>query len=479
MTKARILVADDEHSIRLVLGRALEGAGHDVESFAEGRTALEAIRRGGFDLAIVDIRMPDLSGLEVLSESRRVQPDLPFIVITAESTMANAIEAMKRGAFDYLTKPIDLDELRLLVERALEIRRLTRLVENLKGEVRPRYTPGEGLVGRTPAMQDIYKTIGRVATTEATVLIEGESGTGKELIARALHFHSGRSGSFVPVNCSAIPRELLESELFGHERGAFTGAVERRIGRFELAAGGTLFLDEIGDLPVDLQAKLLRVLQEKEFTRVGGREVQRAEVRIVAATNRDLASLVRAGRFREDLFFRLNVVPISVPPLRERRADIPELIRFFLEKVNREMGTAVAGLSPEAEEILRGHPWPGNVRELENALVRASVLASGRRSLTAEDFARATEGGPAALPDDTPLDEIIRRRLRDLISRESETSGRLHETVIGWIEKPLIELVLERTRGNQVRAAEMLGINRNTLRKRITELAIDLRKHDG
>ncbi|MGH7857901.1 MAG: sigma-54-dependent transcriptional regulator, partial [Candidatus Binatia bacterium] len=252
MSEARILIAEDEESIRFVLTRALESDGYRVECFAEGSPALESLRGGGFDLAIVDIRLPDVSGLDILSEIRGRQAiDVPFLMMTAESTMANAIEAMKRGAFDYVTKPFDIDEIKVLVARALEVSRLTRMVENLKEEVRPQYTPGEGIVGKTPSMQEIYKTIGRVAASDATVLVQGESGTGKELIARALHFHSGRSGAFVAINCTAIPRELLESELFGHERGAFTGAVERRIGKFEIADKGTLFLDEIAEMPLE------------------------------------------------------------------------------------------------------------------------------------------------------------------------------------------------------------------------------------
>jgi two-component system nitrogen regulation response regulator GlnG len=313
-----------------------------------------------------------------------------------------------------------------------------------------------------------------VAQSDATVLIQGESGTGKELIARALHFHSGRSGLFVAINCSAIPRELLESELFGHEKGAFTGAVERAVGKFEVADEGTLFLDEIADMPVDLQVKILRVLQEREFTRVGGRDPIRTDARIIAATNRNLEPLVRAGRFREDLYFRLKVVPIAVPPLRERRGDIPELVRHFVAKINREMKTAIGGLSPDAERELVEHPWRGNVRELENALVRACVLASGR-TLTAADFQLSREAAPAA--DLLPLDELIARKLRETIRSHGDTlPPELHAVAISWVEKPLLELVLEKTGGNQVRAAEILGINRNTLRKKITALGIALRK---
>jgi two-component system nitrogen regulation response regulator GlnG len=320
-------------------------------------------------------------------------------------------------------------------------------------------------------MQEVYKVIGRVAPTDATVLIEGETGTGKELVAKAIHYHSERSGPFVALNCSAIPNELLESELFGYERGAFTGAVERRIGKFETAASGTLFLDEIADMPLALQAKLLRVLQEREFTRVGGREALRADVRIVAASNQDLEAAVHGARFREDLFFRLNVVRIRVPPLRDRRGDIPELIEYFVDKVNRDLGTAIVGVSEEAREMLVRHAWPGNVRELENALLRAAVLARGR-TLVSEDFALAGQTR-AQSAEVLPLEEAVRRRLAEVRAADAgATPSDLHTTLIAAVERPLIEVVLERAGGNQVKAAEMLGINRNTLRSKMQQLRI-------
>jgi two-component system, NtrC family, nitrogen regulation response regulator GlnG len=477
MNESRIVIAEDEESIRFVLTRALEGRGYYVRAFAEGLPALAGLRAGSFDLAIVDIRLPDISGLDLLSRARDESLDIPFLVMTAESTMQNAIEAMKRGAFDYLTKPFDIEEVQLLVERALGVRRLSRMVENLKDEMRPQFTPGSGLVGKSPAMQEIYKTIGRVAESDASVLLQGESGTGKELIARALHFHSGRSGPFVAINCSAIPRDLLESELFGHERGAFTGAVERTLGKFEIAHEGTLFLDEISELPLDLQAKLLRVLQEREFMRVGGREPIRSDARIISATNRDLAERVRKGRFREDLYFRLNVVPIHIPPLRSRRSDIPELVRFFMQKINRDMKVNIHGLAPDAERLLVEHSWPGNVRELENALIRACVLAGGR-TLTATDFHFSADSGvPPTTAGDAALDEVVRRKLRDTLPAEAEALPKdLHATALSWVERPLLEFVLEKTGGNQLRAAEILGINRNTLRKKITTLGVSVKK---
>src|SRR5438552_715898 len=335
----------------------------------------------------------------------------------------------------------------------MELRRLTRDLERLRGELEQRH---DLVIGRTPAMQEVYKVIGRVAPTDATVLIQGETGTGKELIAKSIHQHSSRGGPFMALNCSAIPNELLESELFGYERGAFTGAVERRIGKFEAAAGGTLFLDEIADMPLALQTKLLRVLQEREFTRVGGREAIRADVRIIAATNQDLEAAVRAGRFREDLYFRLNVVRITVPPLRERRADVPELIEFFLGKVNRELGTALVGVSAEVRDLLLRHSWPGNVRELENALLRAAVLTGGR-TLVPEDFALAGQPRQPA-GDALPLEEAVRRRLAELLAADATAlPSDLHALLISAVERPLIEVVLERAGG--ARAAEAEGVH--------------------
>ncbi|TMB39959.1 MAG: sigma-54-dependent Fis family transcriptional regulator [Deltaproteobacteria bacterium] len=471
-TPGNILIADDEESIRWVLERACAKDGHTVHAVASGREALAALRERAYDVALIDIKMPDLSGLDVLTRAREDHVDTLFIIMTAQNTMANAIEATKRGAYDYLTKPFNLDEVELLVGRAMELRHLTRDLERLRGELEQR---NELVIGRTSAMQEVYKVIGRVAPTDATVLIQGETGTGKELLAKTIHHHSERRGPFVALNCPGIPTELLESELFGYERGAFTGAVERRIGKFEAAAGGTLLLDEIADMPLALQAKLLRVLQEREFTRVGGRDALRADVRIIAASNQDLEAAVRAGRFRDDLFFRLNVVRLTLPPLRDRRGDIPDLIQFFIDKFNRDLGTAIVGVSDDVRELLMRHTWPGNVRELENALLRAAVLARGR-TLVPEDFALAGQPRQSSA-EVLPLEEAVRHRLAELLERDAGVPvGELHATLISAVERPLIEIVLERSGGNQVKAAEMLGINRNTLRKKITELGIEVRR---
>ncbi|HVN41170.1 MAG TPA: sigma-54 dependent transcriptional regulator [Steroidobacteraceae bacterium] len=478
--RGTILVADDEDSVRWVLVKALEGAGHTVIQASGGRAALAALGEQTVDLAFVDLRMPDLDGLSVLTQARESGVMVPIVIVTAQNTMDNAIEAMKRGAYDYVAKPFNIDEVCAVASRALEMSRLSTDLHRLERELRGRFEVGVAIVGNSPAMQEIYKTVGRVANTDATVLIQGESGTGKELIAKVIHYHSTRwSGPFIAINCSAIPRELLESELFGHEKGAFTGATEQRPGKFELAQGGTVLLDEIADMPLELQAKMLRVLQEREVTRLGGREVVKVDCRILAATNQSLERAVKQQRFREDLFFRLNVVPIQVPPLRERRGDIAELITFFLTKINREMGTSITALSPEARDLLIRHNWPGNVRELENTLVRAAVLAAGP-TLMPRDLALAAQEPTPAMYGDMSLEEIVRLKLKEYFRQTGDVEpSDLYALIIERIERPLIELTLERTGGNQLQAAAILGINRNTLRKKIAALKITPRRAAG
>jgi two-component system nitrogen regulation response regulator GlnG len=463
-----ILVADDEESLRWVLAQTLEKRGHTVESVGDGVRALTALESGRFDVALLDIRMPGLAGLDVLQRARERGLDTLCIVMTAESTMANAIEATKRGAYDYLPKPFELDAVHLLVQRALTLRKLARDVARLRGELRQHQ---DALVGGAPAMQEIFKLIGRVAPTEATVLIEGETGTGKELVAKTIHAHSDRAGPFLALNCSAIPGELLESELFGHERGAFTGAVDRRPGKFEQASGGTLFLDEIGDLPLALQVKLLRVLQEREFTRLGGHTALATDVRIIAATNRDLEAATSRGEFREDLFFRLNVVRLRVPPLRDRRDDIPALVDFFTEKMRRQHGMTVLGVSEETSRLLTRAAWPGNVRQLENALLRAAVLAGGTRPLLADDFDLGSAAEPHASPP-ASLAAAVEQRVGELLDAGGARPRDVHAVLLAEVERPLLRTVLERTGGNQVKAADVLGINRNTLRKKLTDLDV-------
>ncbi|HET9062712.1 MAG TPA: sigma-54 dependent transcriptional regulator [Candidatus Binatia bacterium] len=473
-----ILVVDDEADVRTLISAALGEDGHDVVAMASGEEAVPTLSAGDYDVAFIDINLPGMSGFDLLEQHVAAGGRTAIIVITGRATVANAIEATRRGAYDYVTKPFDLDALRLLARQVLERQALQRKLSQAREKTRAEFTPGVEIVGQSAAMQEIYKRIGRVAGTQATVLVEGESGTGKELIAQALHAYSDRwQGPFVAVNCSAIPADLLESEMFGHERGAFTGATDRRIGKFEQAAGGTLFLDEIGELPLALQAKLLRVLQEKEFTRVGGHALVPTDCRIVTATNKQLEREAAAGRFREDLYFRLKVVVLDVPPLRDRREDIPLLVEFFVDRINALHKFDVRGVSPDALSMLATRAWPGNVRELENVLVRAAALAPNR-VLTAADFGVTADAGEPA--DDRPLDESIGIKVRQYIRSLGETLPRdLHTRVIALVERPLIEAVLERTGGNQLRAAEALGINRNTLRKRITDLGIDIPKERG
>jgi two-component system nitrogen regulation response regulator GlnG len=480
MEQGKILIAEDEESLRRVLKKALEDEGYWVHAVDNGRSAWDRMTEAGFDVALVDIRLPERDGLALLRQAREAGLETAIILMTAQNTMRNAIEAMKNGAFDYVTKPFDLEEILVLAKRALEQRRLSHDFRQLKEEVKKRFEPGFNIIGGSLAMQKVYKTIGQVVNTDATILIQGESGTGKELVAKTIHYNSARwNRPLVAVNCAAVPRDLLESELFGHEKGSFTGALERRIGKFELAEGGTLFLDEIGDIPLELQTKLLRVLQEREFTRVGGREDLKADARIVAATNQDLERAVREKRFREDLYFRLKVIPIVLPPLRERKGDLPLLIGYFVEKINREMGTQISGLSPEAMTLLQEHGWPGNVRELENTLIRAAVLSAGP-ILFPKDFTLQTQTAPSRPDyDSLSLEEVIYHKLEDYFQRTAGVEvDNLYSLLLERVERPLIELTLKKTRGNQIRAAEMLGINRNTLRKKIADLRISVKKDD-
>ncbi|GAB7026799.1 sigma-54-dependent transcriptional regulator [Geotalea toluenoxydans] len=479
MSINNILVADDEESMRWVLSKALKKKGFNVDLAKDGDEALRNIKMHSYDLAILDIKMPGLSGLELLDRVRELKSDLLVVIMTAEASMKNAVEAMKRGAYDYLTKPFDLDVIDAIVEKVNRAREMTTQVTLLKEELKDRYQLEKTIIGNSPAMREIYKTIGKVAPSDVTVLVQGESGTGKELIARAIHFNSKRLGKpFVALNCAAIPKELLESELFGFEKGAFTGAVERKLGKFEQANNGTIFLDEIGDMPFDLQSKILRVLQEKEVTRTGGSQIIPVDVRVVAATNQDLEEMVRKKQFREDLFYRLNVIPLHLVPLRERSEDIPLLVDYFLAKVCAELEVPVKTCSPDAIRLLTSYNWPGNVRELENTIKRAVIL-SVDPLLTAADFSslRVQKGAELVQSEDLSLEGIVDIKLRgSFTNMEKMESGDVYTMVLEQVERPLIRFVLEKTRGNQVRAADILGINRNTLRKKITELGIEVKK---
>ena len=476
MSIRRILVADDEESIRWVLSKALNKQGLTVDLAADGNEALSLARQKPYDLAVLDIKMRGSGGLDLLSRFQEERPEMLVVIMTAESSMKNAVEAMKRGAYDYITKPFDLDALDAIILKARKAAEVTDEVSRLKEEIKGHYQLERTIIGASRPMQEVYKVLGKVAPSDVTVLITGESGTGKELVARAIHFNSPRLGKpFLALNCAAIPRELLESELFGFEKGAFTGATERKAGKFEQANGGTLFLDEIGDMPLELQAKLLRVLQEKEITRTGGSTTIPVDVRIVAATNQDLQDKVRRKEFREDLFYRLNVVPIALPPLRERRDDIPLLVEFFLQRAHEELGGAARSCSEEARALLKRYDWPGNVRELENVIQRAALL-SPDQMLTPSDFPSLT-AGPARDEGECSLETLISNKLRSALAQmEVGELDNLYEMVLHQMERPLINIILEKTRGNQVRAAEVLGINRNTLRKKIQVLAIDVKR---
>ena len=462
----KILVIEDDQSMRWVLDKSLSREGYSVTSVPDGRSGISAAFEVAPDLVILDILMPDIDGLTVLRKIKESHPQLPVLIITAQNIMTHAVEAMRRGAYDYLPKPFDIAVLLERVDRGLA---QAEAVGSMK---EPESIPAEmeDMIGTSPLMEDLFKAMGRVAASDATVLVLGESGTGKELVARAIHRFSNRaSGPFIAVNASAIPSELLESVLFGHEKGAFTGATETRKGKFELAAGGTLFLDEIGDMPANLQAKILRVLENHEFERVGGQRSFSSDVRVISATHRELWEAVKEGDFREDLYYRLNVVSLRIPPLRERREDIPVLTGHFLRVFAEEEGSKPRIISDGAMSVLVKHVWPGNVRELLNTLKRASVLASDRVIHTS-DLGLSIEGSDKGIEEN--FDEFIRRWMHQIVEPWSTMEeGDLYEQVMSRVEKPLFELVMEAVKGNQVRAAKVLGINRNTLRER-------LRKYD-
>ncbi len=470
VAKVKIVVADDEESVRWTLKKALERSGYAVYTVSDGKAAVDTAERVSADLVLMDIKMPTLDGLEALSLMRDRHPEAMVIVMTAFGSLQAAVEAMKRGAYDYITKPFDFEELTLLVRRALEVQSLTRELSRLKAQLKDRQELDE-IVGTSPEMQGVFKLVGQVADSDATVLVEGESGTGKELIARAIHKNSPRhDGPFVTVNCAAIPKDLLESELFGHEKGAFTGALTTRRGKFELADGGTIFLDEIGEMDPALQTKILRIFEERRFERLGGEVPITTNVRIVAATNRDLQALVARGLFREDLFYRLNVVTIMLPPLRGRREDIPVLITHFLQLYARDDGKDI---SPEAIKCLLRYHWPGNVRELENVIKRACLLSRTRLILPEhlpESLQAATR--PAGAEDVATPGGLTREVRAELRRVGDDKEGQLYEHVLALVERPLLQAALERAGGNQLKAAQLLGINRNTLRKRMKELGI-------
>ena len=463
----RILVVDDDLSLCHFLTKALAQRGYQTLAFHTGGEALGAIRGQEMDLVLLDNKLPDRNGLEILREVKEDRPKVPVIVMTAFGTTETAIEAMRLGAFDYILKPFELDEVLDLVGKGLEAHKLMSRAVAIPelSEVREDSDP---IIGKSRVMQEVYKLIGQIAESDVTVLIRGESGTGKELVARAIYHHSRRkNGPFLAINCAAIPETLLESELFGHEKGAFTGANKRRIGKFEQCDRGTILLDEIGDMSLTTQAKILRVLQEGEFERIGGNETIRVDVRVLTSTNRKLEELIKQGRFRGDLYYRLKIMSVTLPPLRERKEDIRELTEYFFRVYKEQSGGKIAYIHPGVFEKLADFAWPGNVRELANTIKRSLILCKGN-VLTAEDvvFDVEREGGSFASEEEfeSTLGKVLEPLFADI--QRFWGSG-LHPNVLEKVEKYLVQKALAETKGNQVHAAKLLGISRNTLRNRI------------
>ena len=454
-----VLVADDETNVRRVLVAMLKRAGYTVHPACDGNEAMAVLRLHSVHAVVTDLKMPGLDGMGLLQHVNETYPDLPVIIITAHGTVETAVQALKLGAFDYVTKPFEKDNLRGIVEKAVR----TRVLSLAEVHADPK-TFRKHLIGQSPAMQTVFNIIDRVAATPSTVLITGESGTGKELVAKAVHAGSDRvDNPFIKINCAAIPRELIESELFGHERGAFTGAVESKPGRFELADTGTLFLDEIGEIPIEMQVKLLRAIQEQEFERVGGISTIRVDVRLIAATNRELAKEIQNGNFREDLFYRLNVVPIELPPLRERPDDIPPLTEHFITKYNERLQKQVAGFTDDALQAMVRYPWPGNIRELENVIERTILFCDGDE-IDVEDLPPevcSSPGAPPALPIPALHLPPPSSGLKDLVRETTSV-----------LEKQYITKALEETGGNVTRAAALLKISRKSLQNKMKEFGL-------
>ena len=478
MSGETILIADDDAAIRTVLTQALGRVGYEAKAASNAATLWRWVSDGDGDLVVTDVVMPDENGLDLVSRIRKIRPELKIIVMSAQNTLLTALKATERGAFEYLPKPFDLNEFLSIVKKALEVRSGHSEGQTGGGKFS---TGGAGetlpLIGRSPAMQDIYRTLARLMGTDLSVMITGESGTGKELVAKALHdYGKRRKNAFVAINMAAIPRDLIESELFGYEKGAFTGAIQRGTGKFALAEGGTLFLDEIGDMPPEAQTRLLRVLQEGEYTTVGGRTPIRTNVRIIAATHHDLEQLIRQGLFREDLFFRLNVVPIRLPALRARADDIPELVSHFLDQATLK-GLPLKVIDSTALDRLKAYRWPGNVRELENMVQRLSALYS-QEIIDIEVIETELADTSTPISERTisseGLSTSIEQHLNTYFSSHGDIlpAAGLYDRILREVERPLIMLTLQATRGNQLKASDVLGLNRNTLRKKIRELDI-------
>ncbi len=466
-----ILIIDDDDQLRKSFTRLLSEEGFTVKSAASGEAGLKSVREQLPDLVVLDVRLPGMSGLETFKAIHALEHRLPVIIMTAFGTTETAIEATKLGAFDYVLKPFDVPDMLLTIRQALDAGRFMRSPIAMNGA--PDNAASEAIIGRSPVMQEVYKSIGRVAATDATVLIRGESGTGKELAARAVYQHSLRSKKpFLVINCVAIPDTLLESELFGYEKGAFTGAAHRRVGKIEQASGGTIFLDEIGDMPLNLQAKMLRLLQEKSVERLGGRETIPVDVRIIAATNRDLEALIGQGQFREDLYYRLKVITIWLPPLSQRTGDISLLADYFLSRFAKELGIDNPGLSREALSSLQKFPWPGNVRELANTLQKTLIFNRGT-PISAEDIAKASgERTPETAAATISAEEAIRQWARRQIMGQQE--GNVFEACMDRFASLLIAEALSITGGNRSRAAKLLGLSRPTLHSKIEKFSLEI-----
>lgn len=448
----RILIIDDEKNMRWAIKKALEKEGYMLYEAANGQEGLEKLEEIYPDLILLDLRMPVMDGIEALQRIKEINEGIPVIMLTAHGTMESAVEAMKLGAIDYISKPFDIEELKIQIKKSLDVGELKEQVSYLREELEK--NTGKTIIGESPKMQEVLKIVERVANTNATILVLGESGTGKEVIANAIHYNSDRRDKpYVKVNCGAIPENLIESELFGYEKGAFTGATARKIGKFERARGGTIFLDEVGELDLAMQVKLLRVLQEKEFERVGGNEVVKIDIRVIAATNRDLLKMVQEGSFREDLYYRLNVIPIQIPPLRNRKEDIPLLIEYFLDRYGKDIGRKNMSISREAQEKLITYKWNGNIRELENVVERMAILSQ-------ENIIKVEN-----LPREIAYSEIVEEEI--LLPQEG--------ICIEDLERSLILQALERTEYNQTKAAKLLGMSRHTLLYRMEKYGIEKR----
>ena len=473
MSSKTLIIAEDDESIRLVTSRYLQDLGYEIFMATNLKELWKLIESNKGDVLITDVMLPDGELFDILPQIVEYRENLPVIVVSAKNNLQTAISATKQGAYEYLPKPFDLDELQKLIKKALESK------QNLKNKTKIRNESEKQLiVGRSPAMQDLYKSIARLSQNDLTVMIYGESGTGKELVAKALHKYSTRSEKpFIALNMAAIPNDLIESELFGHEKGSFTGAHQKSDGKFKLAEKGTLFLDEIGDMPIDAQTRLLRVLQEGEFTPIGGKEKIQADTRIIAATHKNLSNLIEKGEFREDLFYRLNVVPISIPPLRERKEDIPELVNHFLDKA-KDLQLEPKKFTTESFQILEKYQWPGNVRELENFILKLCALYTDENIMNddlAEEILNLQKLDQQMLDTENQFSKILENYLsRNINKINKEYQGDVYNYFVTELEKVLLLEVLKNKNGNQLKAAELLGLNRNTLRKKITELNISI-----